>query len=186
MIFSATLVKPCPTAREYQQQWAEVLQANTRPRSEATNSNQSDPVLCFVANFLLSLPEEGLLRVVIEKFVETRAVYIVGTVLHVHTLRLCKRDEVNFILLATHFGIIDKVWVHNFHIYHYLIAGRIHVRIALSYWGVVQLVLSYISKRLWVNLEEERSGTLKITFDDFFTSYSSILEGQEALCSDIL
>ena len=28
-------------------------------------------------------------------------------------------------------------------------------------------VLSYISKRLWVNLEEERSGAVKITFDDF-------------------
>ena len=116
---------------------------------------------------MLSLPEEGLPRVVIKKFVETRAVYIVGTILHVHTLRLCKKDEVNSILLATHFGIIDEVRVHNFHIYRYLIAGRIHVRIALSYWGAIELVLSYISKRLWVNLEEERSGAVKITFDNF-------------------
>ena len=98
---------------------------------------------------------------------ETRAVYIVGTILHVHTLHLCKRDEVNSILLANHFGIIDKDWVHDFHIYCYLIVGRIHVRIAQSYWGVVQSVLSYISKRLWVDLEEERSGAVKITFDDF-------------------
>ena len=80
-----------------------------------------------------------------------------------YTLHLCKKDEVNSILLATHFGIIDKVWVHNFHIYHYLIAGRIHVCIAQSYWGAVQSVLSYISKRLWV----ERSGIVNITFDDF-------------------
>ena len=68
---------------------------------------------------------------------ETRAVYIVGTILHVHTLHLRKKDEVNSILLATHFGIVDKVWVHNFHIYRYLIAGRIHVHIAQSYWEVV-------------------------------------------------
>ena len=107
------------------------------PRSEATDSNQSDLVLCFVADFLLSLPKEGLPSAVIKKFVETRAVYIVGTILHVHTLRLRKRDEVNSILLATHFGIIDEVWVHNFHIYHYLIAGRIHVRNAQPYWGDV-------------------------------------------------
>ena len=73
----------------------------------------------------------------------------------------------NSILLVTHFGIIDEVWVHNFHIYHYLIARRIHVRIAQSYWGAVESVLSYISKSLWVDLEEERSGAVKITFDDF-------------------
>ena len=117
----------------------------------------------FAANLFLSLPKEGLLKVVIKKFVETRAVYIVGTILDVHTLCLCKRDEVNSILVATHFGIVDKVWVHNFHIYRYLIARRIHVHIAQSYWGIVQSVLSYISKRLWV----ERNGALKITFDDF-------------------
>ena len=86
-----------------------MLRANTRPRGEGTDSNQSDGVLHFAANLLLGLSKKGLLKVVIKKFVETRAVYIVGTVLHVHTLRLCKRDEVNSILLATHFGIIDEV-----------------------------------------------------------------------------
>ena len=86
-----------------------------------------------VANLLLSLPKEDLLKIVIRKLGETRAMYIVGTVLHVHTLRLCKKDEVNSILLATHFGIVNKVWVHNFPLYHYLIEGRIHVRIAQSY-----------------------------------------------------
>ena len=94
-------------------------------------------MLCSPANILLSLPKEGLLKVVIKKFVETRVVYIVGTILHVHTLHLHKRDEVNSILLATHFGIVDKVWVHNFHIYYYVIARRIHVRIARPYCGVV-------------------------------------------------
>ena len=130
MILSAMPKKPCPITRGYCQQWVEVLQANTRPRSKATDSNQSDRVLCFVADILLSLPKEDLLKVVIKKFVEIRAVYIVGTILHVHTLHLRKKDEVNSILLATHFGIIDEVWAHNFHIYCYLIAGRIYVRIA--------------------------------------------------------
>ena len=130
MILSAAPKKPHPTAREYRQQWVEVLRASIGPRSEATDDDQSDPVLRFAANLLLSILEEGLLKVVFKKFVEIRVVYIVGTILHVHTLRLCKRDEVNSILLATHFGIIDKFWVHAFHIYHYLIPRRIHVCIA--------------------------------------------------------
>ena len=117
--------------------WAQKLRASTRPRNEATGGNQSDSRLGVAANILLSLPEEDLLKIVIRKFAKTRAVYKVGIVLHVHTLRLCKKDEVNSILLATHFGIIDEVWVHNFHINHYLIVGRIHVRIAWSYWGAV-------------------------------------------------
>ena len=82
------------------------------------------------ANLLFSLPEEDFLKIVIKKLAETRAVYIVGTVLHVHTLRLCKKDEVHSILLATHFGIVNEVWVHNLHLYRYLIARRINVRIA--------------------------------------------------------
>ena len=89
--------------------------------------------------------------------------YIVGTILHVHTLRLRKKDEVNSILLATHFGIVKKVWVHNFHLYHYLIEGRIHVRIAQYHWGAVRSILSYVSERLW----GEGSSPLKITLDDF-------------------
>ena len=155
--------RPCPTAREYPQLWAEKLRASTRSRSEATGNDQSDSVLGATANILLSLPKEDLLKIVIRKFAKTRAVYIVGTVLHVHTLCLCKKDEVNSILLATHFGIVNKVWVHNFHLYRYLIEGRIHVCIAQSYWGAVWSVLSYVSKRLW----EEGGSTLKITFDEF-------------------
>jgi len=129
--------RPRPTAREYHQLWAEKLQASTRPRSELTGGDQSDSVLGAAANLLLSLPGEDLLKIVIRKFAETRAVYIVGTVLHVHTLCLRKKDEVNSILLATHFGIVNEVRVHNFHLYHYLINGSIHVRIAQSYWGAV-------------------------------------------------
>ena len=78
MILSAAPKKARPIVREYRQQWA-----NTRPRSEATDSNQSDPVLCFAANLLLSLCEEGLLKVVIKNFVETRAVYKVYKGTHI-------------------------------------------------------------------------------------------------------
>ena len=96
---------------------------STRPRSEATRSNQGDSVLGAAASLLLNLPEEDLVKIVIKRLAETRAVYIVGTTLHIHTLRLRKKDEVNSILLATHFGVVNEVRVHNFHLYRYLIKG---------------------------------------------------------------
>ena len=49
------------------------------------------------------------MKIVIKRLAETKAVYIVGTTLHIHTLRLHKRDEVNSILLATHFGVVNEV-----------------------------------------------------------------------------
>ena len=67
------------------------------------------------------------------------------------------------ILLATHFGVVNEVWVHNFHLYHYLIKGNIHVRIAQSHWGAVRSVLSYVSKRLW----GEGGSPVEIMFDNF-------------------
>ena len=86
-----------------------------------------------------------------------------GTTLHIHTLCLCKKDEVNSILLATHFGVVDEIRVHNFHLYRYLFRGHIHVRIAQSHWGAVQTVLSYVSRRVG----EEEGKPIKITFDEF-------------------
>ena len=70
------------------------------------------------------------MKIIIKKLTKTRVVYIVGTILHIHTLRLRKRDEVNSILLANYFGIVNEVGVHNFHLYRYLIKGNIHVHIA--------------------------------------------------------
>ena len=157
---SVVPARPRPTAREYRQLWAEKLQPSTKPRS---SGDQSESTLDAAANLLLSLPGEDLFKAVIQKFVNTRAVYLVGTVLHVHTLRLCKKDEVNAILLATHFSIVSEIRVHNFHLYRYLFNGRIHVRIAQSYWGAVQSVLSYVSRKFW----EEEGSAQKITFDDF-------------------
>ena len=101
--------RPGPTAREDCQLWAEKLQASTRPRSEATSSNQGDSELDAATSLLLNLPEEDLVKTVIKRLVETRAIYVVGTTLHIRTLRLCKRDKVNSILLATHFGVVNEV-----------------------------------------------------------------------------
>ena len=162
-LVSATPARPRPTAREYRQQWAEKLSSSVRARSEATSSTQGDFGLDDVANLLLSLPEADLAKIVIRKFAQTRAVYVDGTTLHIHTLRLCKKDKVNSILLATHFGVVDEIRVHNFHLYRYLFRGHIHVRIAQSHWGAVQTVLSYVSWRVG----EEEGKPIKITFDEF-------------------
>ena len=85
------------------------MQASTRPRSEATSNNQGDSILGATASLLFNLPKEDLVKIIIKRLAETRAVYIVGTTLHIHTLCLCKRDEVNSILLATHFGVVNEV-----------------------------------------------------------------------------
>ena len=162
-LLSATPALPCPTTKEYCQLWAEKLQASTRPRSKATSSNQGHSKLGTATSLLLNLPKEDLVKIVIKRLAETRAVYIVGTTLHIHTLRLCKRDEVNSILLATHFGVVNEVRVHNFHLYWYLIKGNIHICIAQSHWGAVQTVSSYMSQRFG----EEGGSPIKILFDDF-------------------
>ena len=87
----------------------EKLQLPTRPRSKATSRNQGDSELGVAASLLLNLPKEDLVKIVIKRLVETRAFYIVGTTLHIHTLCLRKRDKVNSILLATHFGVVNEV-----------------------------------------------------------------------------
>ena len=162
-LVSATPARPRPTARECRQLWAEKLSSSTRPRSEATSSTQGDFGLDAVTNLLLNLPEADLVKIVIRRLAKTRAVYVDGTTLHIHTLCLCKKDEVNSILLATHFGVVDEIRIHNFHLYRYLFRGPIHVRIAQSHWGAVQTVLSYVSRRFG----EEEGKPIKITFDEF-------------------
>ena len=72
--------------------------------------------------------------------------YVIDTTLHVHTLHLCKRDELNFILLATHLRLVDEMRIHNFHINHYFTARRAHVRITQSYWRTIEFVLPYINR----------------------------------------
>ena len=70
---------------------------------------------------------------IVERISKTKAVYVIGTTLHVHVLQLRKKDELNLTLLAMHLCLVDKVRIHNFHINHFFTARREHVRIALAY-----------------------------------------------------
>ena len=83
--------------------------------------------------------------------------HVFNTMLHVHTPLLKKRDELNAILLATHFNLVEEVRIHNFHLYRYIKAERVHVRITQSYWDSVKILLPYISGKPWA----------RITFDKF-------------------
>ena len=167
MILNFTRENLCPTAAEYRWQWAKKLLADIRPRTEVGERCQGNRELPAIVDFLYSLPGEGPPKVVIQKFAQTKAVYIVDTTRHVHTLCLHKKEEASSILLTTHFGIVDEVRIHNFHLYHYLIADRVHVRIAQSHWKAVQFVLSCIQRRPGVEFEGGRKDPIKITFDEF-------------------
>ena len=49
---------------------------------------------------------EGFSYEVVERVDATKSVYIIGHTLHVHILHLRKKDELNFILLATSLGVV--------------------------------------------------------------------------------
>ena len=104
---------------------------------------------------------------IVEKVSKTRAVYVIGTTLHVHPLHLCKKDELKFILLAPHLHLVNEVRIHNFHIDFFLTVRRLHVRITPTYWRIVQFILPYINRGPWVEHEGKRERAVRITFDDF-------------------
>ena len=62
---------------------------------------------------------------------------------------------------------MDEVRIHNFHIYCYLRTDRVHVRIVQSYWGIVEFILSYISRGPLVEREGKRERAIRVTFDKF-------------------
>ena len=167
MILNLSHEKLRPTAQEYQAEWAKELCRSVKPKDQASSSVQGSSELGPIADFLYTLPNEGPPRIVAKKFAQTRAVYLIGTILHIHTLRIQKNDELSAILLAIHFGLVDKVRVHNFHIYCYLRTDRVHVRIAQLYWDIVKFLLSYINRGPWVEREGNRERSMKITFDEF-------------------
>ena len=103
----------------------------------------------------------------VERIAATRAVYIIGRTLHIHVLHLRKRDELNFILLATSLRVVTEVRIHNFEIHFFLIWRREHVRLTQGYWSIVEFVLSYINRGPWVEEEGKRVRAVNITFDDF-------------------
>ena len=104
---------------------------------------------------------------IVEKVSETKSIYITGTTLHVHILHIRKKDELNFISLATHLHLVSEVRIHSFQVDFYLTARRFHTRIVPSRWEAVKFVLPYINRGQWVENEGKREREIKITFDDF-------------------
>ncbi len=167
-----------PTAQEYREQWAQKLRprapppfkpprVSVKPKCRVKRINWCLPGLYSIAQFLRGVSPEGPPCIVVEKVSETKAVYVIGTTLHVHALHLRKKDEINFILLATHLRLVDEVRIHNFHIHHYLTSRRAHVRITQAYWRTVEFILPYINRGPWVEREGKKERAVRITFDDF-------------------
>ena len=110
---------------------------------------------------------EGPPCIIVEKISETKAVYVIGTTLHVHMLHVRKRDELNLISLTTHLRLVDEVRIHNFHLNHFFSARREHVRITPARWEAIVFVLPYINRGPWVEHKGKRERAVKITFDNF-------------------
>ena len=91
------------------------------------------PGLYSLAQFLRSVSEEGFLYEVVERIAATKVVYIIDCTLHIHVLHLRKRDELNFILLATSMRVVTEVRIHNFEIHFFLTWRREHVRLTQVY-----------------------------------------------------
>ena len=70
-------------------------------------------------------------------------------------------------MLAMHLCLVNEVRIHNFHINHFLIARRVHVRIASAYWRTVKFNLPYINRGPWVERKGKRERAIKITFNNF-------------------
>ena len=120
-----------------------------------------------MSNFLQNLSIDGPPSTIVEKVAETPSVYIIGTTLHVHVLKLRWKDEVNLIQIATKLLVVDEVRIHSFHLHHYLTARKTHVRITPSHWETVKFVLPYINRGPWIERNGKKERAVKITFDDF-------------------
>ena len=139
---------------------------SVKPKCRVKLVNWVLPGLYSVAHFLCDQSPEGPPCNVIEKLPESSAVYIIGTTLHVHAIRLWLKDELNLILLATQFRIVDEVRIHNFHLNFFLTGRRAHVRIVQTYWRTVHFVLPYIKRGPWVLRDGKIERAVRITFDE--------------------
>ena len=167
------------SGQEYRKLWSQKLlqpkaplpfkppRVSVKPKRRVKPVNWVLPGLYSVAHFLRGQSPEAPPCNVIEKLFESSAVYIIGTTLHVHAIRLCWKDELNLILLATQFRIVDEVRIHNFHLNFFLTGRRAHVRIVQTYWRTVQFVLPYIKRGPWVERNSKRERAVRITFDEF-------------------
>ena len=138
-----------------------------KPRCRVKRINWCLLGLYTIASFLHEQSPKGPPSVIVEKVSKTKAVYIIGTTLHVHLLNLRKRDELNSISLTMHFCLVNEVRIHCFEISHHFSTKREHVRIAPSRWEAVEFVLPYINKGPWVECKGKRERVVKITFDDY-------------------
>ena len=139
----------------------------TKPRRRVKKVNLVLSGLPFVAYFLRSISPVGPPGVVIEKVSKSGCVYVIGQTLHVNVLQLCNRNELNFILLITYFGLVDEVRIHNFHFYYFLTSRRLHVRIEEAPWVTVKFILPFINRGPWELRDGKIEKAIKITFDDF-------------------
>ena len=138
-----------------------------KPKCRVKPVNWALPGLYSVAQFLRGQSPEGPPCNVIEKLPESNAVYIIGTTLHVHPTRLRFKDELNLILLATQFCVVDEVRIHSYHLNFFVTARRVHVRIVQTYWRTAQFVLPYIKRGPWVLRDGKIERTVRFTFDEF-------------------
>ena len=132
-----------PTAREYRKEWAQKLCPTTtppfkpprvcvKPRHRVKHINWGLTGLYSIASFLHEQSPQGPPSLILEKVFKTKAVYIIGTTLHMHLLNLRKRDELNFISLTTHFCLVNEVRIRYFKISHHFSAKREHICITPS------------------------------------------------------
>ena len=137
-----------------------------KPKCRVKPVNWVLPGLYSVARFLCDQSPEGPPCNVIEKLPETNAVYIIGTTLHVHPIRLRFKDELNLILLATRFCIVDEVRIHNFQVNFFLTARRVHMSVLFRLIGELFTLYCPTSKEgLGFEGWEDRENS-KITFDE--------------------
>ena len=140
---------------------------STKPRCRARCINWGLSNLYSISKFLHNLSIDGPPSTIIEKVAKTQAVYVIGTTLHVHVLKLRRRDKVNLIQIATQLRLVDEVRIHSFHLHYYLSARKTHVRIIPSHWETVKFVLPFINRGPWIERNGKKERAVKITFDDF-------------------
>ena len=143
------------------------IRVSTKPRCRVRRISWGLSNLYSIAKFLQNWSIDGPPSIVLEKTSETQAVYILGTTLHVHVLKLRKKEEVNLILLATQLQLVDEVRIHSFHLHYYLTPRRTHVRITPSHWETVRFVLPYINRGPLVERNGKKERAVRITFDEF-------------------
>ena len=166
------------SGQEYRGLWSQKLlqpkalppfkppRVSVKPKRRVKPVNWVLPGLYSIAQFLRGQSPEGPPCDVIERLPETNAVYIIGTTLHVHPIRLRFKDELNLILLATQFRVINEVRIHNIHLNFFITARRAHVRINQTYWRTVEWVLLYVVRGPWVEKDSKKERAVRVTFDE--------------------